>query len=148
MRRLRDATLDEVVAATPDDPATRKVTETHQPFEVWRLESPDDLGQVRMQLPTGEGGTIAELYPAFLAWIDAPERTPEERARYFERHHDVETEAHREWTKAIVLGPGRQIHDGKHRLLAAYAHAIAGIEVSLDVFWGGVDRSLHGPTGE
>ena len=34
-----------------------------------------------------------------------------------------------------VILPG-QIHDGKHCLLAGYAHAIAGMEVSLDIFWG------------
>jgi hypothetical protein len=136
MRKLRDAEIAEVRKATPDDPATRSVTENHQPFEIWLLEVAGDLGRVRMQLPTGECGTIAELHCRFAAWVNAPERTPAERDRYFNRCREIENGTYNRWLRPIVLGPERQIHDGKHRLLAAYARALAGGPLNLEVFWG------------
>src|SRR5438270_13131438 len=134
MRKLRDASFAEVLAATPNDKATRAVTEKHQPFEVWLLEGADDFGRVRMQLPTGELGTIVHLHAQFLAWVEAPERTPEERARYWDRYADIEGGEHVHWPRSIVLGPEQQVHDGRHRLMAAYSHPMAGRHVSLEVF--------------
>lgn len=135
MRKLRDAEIAEVLAATPDDSASRSVTENHQPFEIWLLEGACDLGRVRMQLPTGECGMIAVLHCRFAAWINAPERPSAERDRYFQRCSEIANGTYKRWHRPIVLGPGLQIHDGKHRLLAAYARTIAGEPLNLEVFW-------------
>ncbi len=99
MRKLRDASLAEVLAATPNDAATRRVTENHQPFAVWLVEGAGDLGKIRVQLPTGEFGTVAELHAQFLAWVSAPERTPEEQARYWDRYHDIKGGMHENWLR-------------------------------------------------
>lgn len=112
------------------------MTRDHEPFVVCLLEGATALGGVRMQLPAGDFGTIAELYDRFLTWVNAAERSPEERDRYFNRCKEIKEGTHTDWPYPIVLGHSKQIHDGKHRLIAAYAHSIATEPVRLHAFWG------------
>jgi hypothetical protein len=47
---VRPVSIDEVLRATPDDPATREVTRHHAPYGVWSADH-DDIGTIGAQLP-------------------------------------------------------------------------------------------------
>jgi hypothetical protein len=128
--------LAEVLAATPDDAATRKVTEAHAPYEQWKFVG-REIGRIWMQHPDTRCESIASLFADFKAWLTMPERTTSERNRYTRCLAAVSDGSfQRVWTNPIVLGAAAQIHDGKHRLVSTYEFSITARDVSISVFWG------------
>ena len=141
MRLLsHSVSMADVLEATPPDPDTRDVTCANGPYEEWAVDC-SDIGRISMQLPdTRQLGPIEKLFADFRRWIEtAAEEAP--RRRYHCRVDDIRTGGWRKWTHPIVLGKSMQIHDGKHRLLAAYEscrNTASGFEIN--VYWGGLRR--------
>jgi hypothetical protein len=70
MEFIRRVTLDEVLAATPDEEATRAETRRSNPYGLWRLAAAD-LQSVGAQHPDGTMDTIAALFPSWLQWLES-----------------------------------------------------------------------------
>jgi hypothetical protein len=135
MRRIRDAIMDEAIDASPPGHApSAEVTLANGPYSVFRIVTLAALGDIIFQLPgTNEHPRIADGYPAWLAYLKVH---PEDRPRYENQVAVVTRGA--SFEKRPILLPNKRIHDGKHRLLAAYGHALQhGLPNNLEVFWRG-----------
>jgi hypothetical protein len=130
---VREALLEEVLAAPPQDPLSLRVTRTWAPYSAWKLAGVGYIGAVGVQLPDETMGTIATLFPRRMAEWVVP---------------NVRNEGNNHWYWLAVLQRGeplphrpivrdgqQQIHDGKHRLFAVYDHLRAEPTFELEVFW-------------
>jgi hypothetical protein len=143
---VRAASIEEVLRATPDDPATREVTRRHAPYAVWSADHVD-IGNIGAQLPaetrtigihlnSDNTGPIVFLYPHWMRWIRSGESLA---ARDAESHEyflsELETDRGFE-TRPIILGDRMGIHDGKHRLFAAFEFLRKDAKEKLfEVYW-------------
>ncbi len=130
MNFVRPASIDEVLQATPDDAATKNVTRDHTPDGVWSADH-RDIGNIGAQLPDqtrtigidlnhDNTGPIVLLFPHWMRWIRSGVALAVDDAAshaYFltELNSDRGFE-----TRPIILDARMQIHDGKHRLFAAF----------------------------
>ena len=166
MQYLGEADPHQVMAATPCDPDTLNATRVRLPFQIWRIQTLADIAAIEMQLPrecraelevelARDGvGPIGDLYPLWAWWIHSrkPHSIPE-----LARHVDLVSEVQAAGSflkRPILFDDTRRIHDGKHRLLAAYellrahsspsretAQAWAPLAPALEVFWNGPPRA-------
>lgn len=135
MQFIRVAALQEVLVATPDDEPTRNVTRRCPQFGVWSFGG-QDLGRIGAQLPDGKMGAVWELFAEWKTWLGSSDpRAPSSAARHH-RFVQLLREGRTFDVRAIILGHAMQIHDGKHRLFAAYEFVTkhAGNQ-GFEVFW-------------
>jgi len=130
---LGQAGTEEVVAATPADPKTIERTEGAAPYGIWSLDA-EDIGDVGCQLPDGTMGAVRHMYKRWMSeWID---HDPTSRhATTHQRLLAALRERGRFDVRPIVLDAGRQIHDGKHRIFAAFEYTETAPGFLLEVFW-------------
>ena len=91
------------------------------------------LGAVVFQLPTGQSLPLAEGYSAWLGYLDTH---PEDLPRFQCQVNLLSLGG--TFRNRPILHPGKTVHDGKHRLLAAYGFALQhGLPSTLEVYWRG-----------
>jgi len=119
MQFVRAATIEEVLAASPEDEPTRDVVRARSAFGVWSLDA-QDLGRIGAQLPSGKMGTISTLFAEWSAWLRSSDaRAPRSAALHSGFVHLLR-QGQAFAVRPIILGDAMQIHDGRHRLVAAF----------------------------
>jgi len=132
---VRTATLDEVLRATPEDEPTRDIVSACPDFGVWSFDR-EDIGKIGAQLPSGTMGTVASLLAEWKEWL----RSPDPRVVWSNAVHGAFVQLLRQRESfsvlPIVLGPSMQIHDGRHRLFAAFeVLGERGDDSCVELFW-------------
>jgi hypothetical protein len=132
---VRTATLGEVLQATPEDEPTRDIVRACPDFGVWSFDR-EDIGNVGAQLPSGTMGTVASLLTEWKEWLCSPDP----RVVWSNAVHGAFVQLLRQGESfsvlPIVIGPWMQIHDGRHRLFAAFeVLGEPGDKSSVEVFW-------------
>jgi hypothetical protein len=135
MKFVREASIAEVLGATPEDEPTRDIVRACPAFGVWSLGR-EDLGNVGVQLQGGKMSTISSL---LAEWKDR-RGSPDPRVVWSAALHSGFVQLLRQGesfsVRPIVLGSSMQIHDGKHRLFAAFEFLEEhGNERSFEVYW-------------
>jgi hypothetical protein len=135
VRFVRTASLDEVLQATPEDELTRAIIRACLDFGVWSFDR-EDIGKIGAQLQSGTTGTVASLLAEWKAWL----RSPDPRVVWSNAVHGAFVQLLRQGESfsvlPIVLGPSMQIHDGRHRLFAAFeVLGERGDSSCVEVFW-------------
>jgi hypothetical protein len=135
MQFVRVASTEEVLAANPEDEATRDIVRTRTPFGIWLFDGPD-LGTIGAQLPGGKIGTVSALFAEWTEWLGSSDP----QARWSAALHSGFVHLLRQGqvfaVRPIVLGEAMQLHDGRHRLFAAFEYLRElGNGRSLEVFW-------------
>jgi hypothetical protein len=135
MKFLRTATMEEVLRATPEDEPTREIVSACPAFGVWSFDR-EDIGAIGAQVPSGELGTVSSLFAAWKAWLRSPDPRVVWSADVYGAFVQLLREGESFSVLPIVLGSSMQIHDGRHRLFAAFEflgeHSSAR---TFEVFW-------------
>jgi hypothetical protein len=135
MNFVRSATIAEVLRATPDDEPTRDVVRARPQFGVWAFDS-EDIGGVGAQLPSGTMGTISSLLGEWKTWLGSTDPQAVGSAAAHEAFTQTLRSGNSFAVRPIVIGPTMQIHDGRHRLFAAFEFlGERGNERTFEVLW-------------
>lgn len=149
MERLREATLEEVLAVAPTETVSR--VRQNLPYGLWRF-SFEDLGTIGCQLPIehpdellrGKVGTLAELEPGWAVWVEydalALAKSEELLLNMFENKPMLRP--------ILYHAPGlstRHVLDGRHRLFAALTYGYdqrneLGSGWGVELYWSEVLR--------
>jgi hypothetical protein len=135
MKFVRAATIEEVLRVSPEDESTRDIVRACPAFGVWSLGR-EDIGNIGAQLPSGELGTISSLFAEWKAWLRSPDPRVVWSADVYGAFVQLLREGESFSVRPIVLGSSMQIHDGRHRLFAAFEFLEEhGGDRSFEVFW-------------
>ena len=144
MRHVRPADIYEVLSAGLHfDAQTRAAITNRQPFSLWRFESIEDVAGIGTQLPAelvgpdaGRVGAVHNLYEGWIWWLHSAHRKAIEHLRLHAELRAALQEGRVFPTRAIILGPAMQLHDGRHRMFALYEHLRGGAPMpQVEVFW-------------
>lgn len=101
---------------------------------------PQEVASVGIHLPNDGVGTIGVLAPHWTRWIQSREevarRDREGHAFFLAWLRTGKPFIHR----PIVFDERMQIHDGKHRLFAAFDHGGDAPDLKVEVFWNRLPR--------
>jgi hypothetical protein len=137
LERLRLATPEEVVAATGRED-TPQVVAARAIRELWRFNR-EDAGRVSVLVhypKRDRNGPLAELFPYWLEWMKG---TTDEAMNDARAHQYFigELEKSGRFSQApVVQDESIRIHDGRHRLFAAYDASASGVPVfPIEIYW-------------
>jgi hypothetical protein len=119
MHFVRPASLDEVLRATPEDEPSKDVVRRCSAFGIWSFGR-EDIANAGAQLPSGKMGTISSLFTEGREWLRSSDPRAPWRAALHSGFVHLLRAGQTFAVRPIVLGERMQIHDGRHRLFAAF----------------------------
>jgi hypothetical protein len=121
--------------ATPEDQPSQDVVRACVDFGVWSFDR-EDIGRIGARLPSGKVGTVSSLFAEWDEWLGSHDP----RVIWSSVVHGAFVQLLRQGQSfsvlPLVLGASMQIHDGRHRLFAAFE--VLGERASggcVEVFW-------------
>jgi hypothetical protein len=96
----------------------------------------EDIGNVGAQLPSGKMGSISALFAEWKEWL----RSSDPRAPWSAALHAAFVHLCQRGdclsVRPVLLGHSMQIHDGRHRLFAAFeGHGEDADDRRIEVYW-------------
>lgn len=126
----RVASLDEVLQACPDHEFTKDIVRGRRRFGVWLADAvsvasigaqlPREVSEIGIDRPNDGMGTIESLFERWMKWVSSGAPQAAEDAATHEHFLSVLRSGKTFERFPIVLDDRRQIHDGRHRLFAAF----------------------------
>jgi hypothetical protein len=135
MKFVRAATIEEVLRASPEDEPTRNIVRACPEFGVWSFDR-QDIGNIGAQLPSGKMATVSSLLSDWKEWLGSPDPRVVWSAELYGAFIHLLRQGQSFSVRPIVLGSSMQIHDGRHRLFAAFEFlGEHGSDRTFEVYW-------------
>jgi hypothetical protein len=137
MKLIGNVSIDDVLAALPADRATRSEARKHAGWCEWAFDR-GEIGLIGAQDPaTHRLDRVQVLYDDRVLWMTSANGI---RSLKTHRHFLEQLAKGHDFGRPVLIsdstnGKDRQIHDGAHRIYAAYEFSTSLPEFRLRVFW-------------